>query len=70
MLGNLGNMEGTQWQHNGNQKIQTIYTHYIRWLFACFFHETQWFFEVLEIIGTDGSLILDFFVPSTQNRQF
>jgi hypothetical protein len=26
MLGNLGNMEGTQWQHNGNQKIQKIYT--------------------------------------------
>jgi hypothetical protein len=25
------------------------------------FHETQWFFEVLELIGTDGSLILSFF---------
>jgi hypothetical protein len=32
-----------------------------------FFHETQWFFEVLEIPGTGDSLILNF--SNTQNRR-
>lgn len=64
LLGTLGGVEGRNKPLNNPKnslQLPPSYKGENRWLFSCLFHETQWLLEVLEIIGTDGSLILIFF---------
>jgi hypothetical protein len=59
-----GNCKGTQWQPKNPKNSTTppqTNDHPLNPVVICllfFFHETQWFFELLELIGTHGSLIL------------